>query len=61
MRSEKLRQHMFSLCGQWEESGETRESFCKRIPLVRYLLILLAFTKIFADAGLDLPNGQQLF
>jgi hypothetical protein len=21
---------MFALCRQWEESGETRESFCKR-------------------------------
>ncbi|MFP4096934.1 MAG: IS66 family insertion sequence element accessory protein TnpA [Cyclobacteriaceae bacterium] len=21
---------MFSLCREWEESGETRESFCKR-------------------------------
>ena len=30
MRSEKLREEMFSLCRQWEESGETRESFCKR-------------------------------
>lgn len=30
MRSEKLRQQMFSLCRQWEESAETRESFCKR-------------------------------
>jgi hypothetical protein len=30
MRSEKLREEMFSLCRQWEESGETRESFCNR-------------------------------
>ena len=30
MRSEKLREEMFSLSRQWEESGETRESFCKR-------------------------------
>lgn len=30
MRSEKLREEMFSLCRQWEESGETRESFCQR-------------------------------
>lgn len=30
MRSAKLREEMFSLCQQWEESGETRESFCKR-------------------------------
>lgn len=29
MRSEKLREEMFFLCQQWEESGETRESFCK--------------------------------
>lgn len=30
MRDKNLREEMFSLCRQWEESGETRESFCRR-------------------------------